>query len=132
VLAQIEKPVTSQGHLRGENTVKIQVSSIQEIDPMRIGKRVRTSLKVGELYQSPEDFLKAWLMSDLTFDDFYVKSRNECQLESGDLLDFCTTTIDKGQICSKNTSAHTKLLIKSRINEGTYNSQLFRCSVKVN
>jgi len=112
--------------------VKIQVNSIQEIEPLRTGKRVRTSLKAGELYLTPEDFLKAWVMSDLSFDVFYGNSIDECKVERDDSIDYCTTIINQGRDCSKKFSKNTPVYIREMINAGMYDPQLFRCSLPVN
>jgi hypothetical protein len=57
----MHRPVTRHENSKGEYTMKIQLKSSQKIMPLQTGKRVRTCLMVGEIYNTPLEYVRAVL-----------------------------------------------------------------------
>jgi hypothetical protein len=60
----MHRPVTRHENSKGEYTMKIQLKSSRKIMPLQTGKRVRTCLMVGEIYNTPLEYVRAVLKSD--------------------------------------------------------------------
>jgi len=66
--------------------MKINLKSGKKINPMRSGKRVRTSLRAGEKYNTKEDFLLAYGKSNDDFQTFYDKEFAESMNNNNDSI----------------------------------------------